>query len=67
MRKKPKKLQLSAETLRILTPGKGQIAGGLTEPSCFTCAGTCQTDCGSCGNCTQDPCPISDAFSCPCG
>jgi hypothetical protein len=67
MKKKPKKLKLAAETLRVLTPGKGQVVGGLSEATdCYTCLGTCRTDCGSCGDCTQYPCPITDALSCPC-
>jgi|GEM_PF-5261355 len=69
MKKRPKKLKLSLETLRILTPSRlGVAVGGLTAATnCFTCLGTCRSDCGSCGvNCTHQPCPETFALTCPC-
>ena len=69
MKKKLRKLRLSAETLRVLTPpAMGHVAGALTAATdCFTCLGTCASECGSCGaNCTHQPCPLSNARTCPC-
>jgi hypothetical protein len=70
MKKRPKKLKLALETLRILTPsGLEAAVGGLSAATnCFTCLGTCRSDCGSCGaNCTHQPCPETNALTCLCG
>ena len=70
MRKRLKKLKLSLETLRVLTPtGLETVIGGLSAATdCHTCLGTCLSDCGSCVvHCTRQPCAETNALTCLCG